>query len=67
MDDSTEVSVARCSEGNIFWRIALVRTCNASSPVADKKLPTATKKYHGECSARTPANTKDIVIANTHL
>ena len=65
--DSAEVSVARCSEGNISCRIAFVRTCIASSPIAAKKPPNVITGHIDECSAKTPVNTSSIVITNTLL
>lgn len=66
-NESTEMSVARCSEGNISCSSTLVRTCNASSPTAVIKPPKAITQYNGECSASNQVNTKDVDMANIHL
>ncbi|WP_175547879.1 hypothetical protein [Ruminococcus flavefaciens] len=39
LKDSTDVRVARCSDGNIFCSLAFVLTCSASSPIAAIKPP----------------------------
>ena len=65
--ESIEVSVARCSEGNMLCKRAFVRTCKASSPIEEIKPPKAMTRYKDECSAKIPASTKNVDTANIRL
>ena len=62
-----DVSVARCSEGNISCKIALVRTCKASSSTAAINPPNAIIQHMPECSVSSPIRTSNNEMVNIHL
>ena len=41
VNDSIEIKVARCSDGNMFCKMKFVLTCKASSAIDDIKPPSA--------------------------
>ena len=63
--DSIDISVARCSDGNISCKIASVRTCNASSLHAATNPPSVISTATPVCSIKTPHKTSTDVITNT--
>ena len=62
INDSIEIKVALCSDGNISCRIVFVLTWRASSPSAAAKPPAVISRYIPEYSASTPQSASETVI-----
>lgn len=62
--DSIDMSVARCSDGNMFCKRVLVRTWSASSAIDDIKPPSAIRTYKPECSSAMADKITAVAIVN---